>query len=165
MVDTSGGQHHGMEMTSALGRVTASEPIVVAIDHPSLFGLVQPFLDALEGGVDGTDTDVVADLLGPAAARFGMMLDGTLVAMATVTADARIAMVALAEHRGRGFGSRLLAHLAEWARQEDVGRLVMPASRRSRRVRMLARRHGWTAVDMGSGRIDLFFDRPARRTG
>lgn len=144
-------------------------PYIVAIAHPSLDRLVDPFADELRseprrfGRLAAANPkpfpSLVAKIVTNDRYRFGAVDDGHLVAMASLAIDGDVAMAVTQSHRGRGIGSMLMVHAVDVADRFGVGRLRMESSRRSTAVAALAVRHGWTVVDIGSGRIDVLHDR------
>ncbi len=150
------------------------EPYIVAVDHPSLFCLVRPFVTELRnesrrfGKVDAANPkpfpSLVRRVVDPARTRFGVMTEHGLVAMASLSLDGEISMAVAADHRGNGHGTKLLIHVIQVAEQSEFGRVFMTSSRRSRPISRLGTRLGWTPVDITPGRLDLFLDLPRRQS-
>ncbi|WP_420451314.1 GNAT family N-acetyltransferase [Ilumatobacter sp.] len=146
---------------------------IVAIAHPSLVDLVDPFVDSIrrERRSFGRSATIkpfpslVRDVADPARTRFGTVDGGRLVAMASMAADGDLAMIVDADRRGEGIGTAMMTRAIEAATVAGIGRLRMRSSHRSRPVAALAESHGWTVVDMGRGRIELFLDVARRGVG
>ena len=149
-------------------------PYLVAIDHPSLFELVGPFVDDLRcesrrfGRVDAANPkpfpSLVRKVTDPARVRFGVMSDHGLVGMVSLSVDGEVAMAVAAEHRGLGYGSNMLEHVIRVAEQAGFGRMFMTSRQRSRPISRLGDRLGWTTIETAPGRLDLFLDLPRRRS-
>lgn len=148
---------------------------VVAIGHPSLQSLVDPFVDTLRGetrrfgraGICNPKPfpSLIRKVADPERRRFGMMEDRELVGMASLAPDGEVAMAIAASHRGRGIGTRLLQHVALTAERDGYTRLLMDSTRRSRPIAMLGDRFGWTSFDLPHGRVEMSLQLPSRATG
>lgn len=147
---------------------------IVAVDHPSLLSLVEPFVDALRqesrrfGRVDAANPkpfpSLVRKVTDPTRTRFGVMTEHGLVAMASLSDDGEISMAVAAPHRSAGHGTMLLVHVIQFAEQDAFGRVFMTSSRRSRPISRLGDRLGWTTLDVAPGRLELLLDLPRRKT-
>ena len=99
--------------------------LVTAVDHPSLAGTLQRFLDELrsERGCSGrgaargrTPFPELIDRLGaPKMMRLGVMHDRRLIAVAAVDNQGAVALAVVAEFRRRGIANELAQVLAERA--------------------------------------------------
>ena len=150
-------------------------PYVVAIDHPSLQLLVDPFVDGLRSESRRFDRrgranpkpfpSLVRKVTDRQRRRFGVIEPERLVAMASLSRDGEVAVAVLANRRGRGLGSMLLSNVVERAGALGYRRLVMESSRRSRPVAALGARFGWKSFEIGLGRVELVLDLRHSRTG
>jgi GNAT superfamily N-acetyltransferase len=141
---------------------------IAAIDHPSLYGQIQPFVDGLRaesrrfGAADRCNPkpfpSLVRKVSDPQRLRFGAMLDGRLVGMCSLSRDGEVAVVLDHDHRGQGHGTLLLSHVIQTATKLSFPRLVMETSRRSRPVSRLSERFGWTSIERGHGRVELILN-------
>lgn len=149
-------------------------PYIVAIDHPSLMHLVDPFIDELRqesrgfGRIDAANPKPFPSLVRRVTdrdrIRFGTMTDDGLAGMASLSRDGEISLAIAAPHRNLGHGTKLLVHVVQVAERAGFGRVHMISSRRSRPVTRLADRFGWTVVDSSRGRLDLILDLPRRQS-
>jgi GNAT superfamily N-acetyltransferase len=146
----------------------AGAVLVVALDHPSLDGRVAAFTDALraerrrfEPGASA-DPEPFPSLLvkieDPRSLRIGVLADGRLIGAAAIAADGEVAIAVAPDRRGRGVGRLLLGAALERAARDGFARLHLLTSRRSKPVVALGDALGWTAVDTGGGRVELFVD-------
>ena len=103
---------------------------------------------------------LVRKVTDPRRVRFGVMTEHGLVAMASLSHDGEISMAVAAEHRGLGFGTKLLTHVIQVAEHAEFGRIFMTTSRRGGPIPHLGQRLGWTVVEVSAGRLDLFLDLP-----
>ena len=150
-------------------------PYVVAIDHPSLQLMVGPFVERLRGESRRFDRrsasnpkpfpSLVRKVSDNTRHRFGVVENGALIGMASLSRDGEVAMAVAAHRRGRGIGTMLLDHVVRRAQLIGLRRLVMESSRRSKPVAALGGRFGWTAYELGRGRVELVLDLRDRRTG
>lgn len=150
-------------------------PYVVAIAHPSLQMLVDPFVDGLRaetrrfkspGGSDPKPSSQITDKLADRRSRrFGVIENETLIGIASLSHDGEVSIAVAAEHRGRGVGTMLLRHLIERATLLGHQRLVMEPNRRSAPVAALTERLGWVGFDMGGGRVELILELDQRHIG
>lgn len=148
-------------------------PYVVAINHPSLISLVQPFVDELRqesrrfGGADAANPkpfpSLVRSVVDPTRHRFGVMTDVGLVGMASLSGDGEISIAVAKPHRGVGHGTLLLASMIGVAERAEFARLSMTSNRGSRPIERLGDRLGWTVTSARSGTIELILDLPRRR--
>ena len=144
------------------------EPYLVAISHPSLERAVLPFLEAIGserrrfGRLASCDPkpfpSLVRKIVDPERIRFGVVVDGRVVGMASIAHDGELSMAVAADQRGHGIGTMLMERAIEVAAVRGMGCLRMSSSHRSRPVAALAARHGWTVVDLGRGRLELLLD-------
>lgn len=148
---------------------------VVAIAHPSLSCLVAPFVDTLRNETRRFDRagignpkpfpSLIRKVTDPHRRQFGVMTGGELVGMASLAADGEVAIAIASTHRGRGFGTGLLQHLAVTAERDGYTRLLMESSRRSRPIAQLGDKFGWTSFDLPHGRVEMTLQLPTRATG
>lgn len=153
--------------------MSAMPPFIVAIDHPSLISPVGTFVEELRlesrrfGRADAANPkpfpSLVRKVTDADRVRFGVMAEQRVIAMVSLSSGGEISMAVAASHRGRGHGTRLLTHIVGVAEAAGFGRVFMTSSRRSRPISRLGDRHGWTAVDVTPGRLDLILDLPRRR--
>lgn len=149
-------------------------PYIVAIDHPSLMHLVDPFIEELRqesrgfGRIDAANPKPFPSLVRKVTARdrirFGTMTENGLVGMASLSRDGEISMTIAAPHRSCGHGTNLLVHVVQVAERAGYGRVHMTSSRRSRPVSRLGDRFGWTVVDSAHGRLELILELPRRQS-
>ncbi len=107
----------------------AASPLVIAVDHPSLDGALQTFLDELraEVGCAGrgptaarTPSPDLIDRLGaPRTMRLGVISGGRLLAVASVTNDGSVALAVVRDHRRRGIANELMEVVS--ARASAIG--------------------------------------------
>lgn len=146
---------------------------VVAINHPSLVCLVQPFVEELRresrrfGGADATNPkpfpSLVRSVVDPSRHRFGVMTAEGLVGMASLSAGGEISMAIAQPHRGAGHGTLLLASVIAVAERAEFASVTMTANQRSRPIERLGQRLGWTVVNAERGTVELVLDLPRRR--
>ncbi len=144
---------------------TCEQPTLVALDHPSLVGIIDEFAGELRDeqrffGPSSTPKPgrrLIERLTSPSDLRTGSMFDGRLVAMSRVGDDGVLDIVVVADWRGRGVGHVLLRHTLERAARIGHERIVLRSSRRSAAVAALGRAIGAVTVDRGQGRIDVVF--------
>ena len=106
-------------------RVLPDQFLVIAVDHPSLAGTLEVFLDDLrsERGCTGhgaargrTPFPELIDRLGaPKMMRLGVMHDRRLIAVAAVDNRGAVALAVAPEFRRRGIANELAQVLAERA--------------------------------------------------
>jgi GNAT superfamily N-acetyltransferase len=99
-------------------RVTPEQQLIIAVEHPSLHGLLGTFLDELrnERGCNRVGPNrgrspypELIDRLGaPAMMRLGVMQDGRLIAVAAVDNDGAVALAVAAPFRRRGVANDLI---------------------------------------------------------
>ena len=150
-------------------------PYVVAIDHPSLHRLVEPFVETLRAESRRFDRgsasnpkpfpSVVRKVTDPRSLRFGVMQDGRLLGMGALSSHGEVTMAMAEPHRGKGFGTMLFAHIVETAEKRQYGRLTMESNQRSAPITALGERFGWSAFEAGRGRLELILELPRRRAG
>jgi len=96
----------------------AAANLVIAVDHPSLDGALQTFLQELrsEIGCAGRgptaartpSTDLIDRLAAPKTMRLGVIVGGRLVAVASVDNEGSVALAVAREHRRRGIANELM---------------------------------------------------------
>ena len=97
----------------------AAPHLVIAVDHPSLDGALQTFLDELraESGCSGRGpssgrtppTELIDRLGAPRTMRLGIVAGGRLVAVASVDNDGSVGVLAVArDQQRRGFANELM---------------------------------------------------------
>lgn len=99
--------------------------LVIAVDHPSLYGTLGRFLDELraEPGCQGEgpgrgrrpSPELIEQLGAPKMMRLGVMQSRRLIAVAAVDNHGAVALAVVAEFRRRGIANELVAVLAERA--------------------------------------------------
>lgn len=149
-------------------------PYIVAIDHPSLISLVGSFVDDLRhesrrfGRVDAANPkpfpSLVRRVTDPSRTRFGVMTENALVAMVSLSHVGEISIAVAESHRGLGYGTMMLTHVIHAAEEAEFGRVSMTSSRRSRPIRRLGDRLGWTAVEVAPGRVEFILELPRRQS-
>ncbi len=142
--------------------------LVVALDHPSLDGQVTRFTDGLRAerrrfGPRASANpkpfpSLLAKIADPRSLRIGALADGQLIGVAAIAEDGEVAIAVAPDRRGRGVGRHLLGAAVERAARDGFTRLHLLTSRRSRPVVALGASLGWTTVDTGGGRVELFVD-------
>lgn len=147
-------------------------PYVVAINHPSLVSLVQPFVDELRqesrrfGGADAANPkpfpSLVRRVVDPSRHRFGVMTDEGLVGMASLSQGGEISMAVTQFHRSFGHGTMLLTAVISVAERAEFARVSMTSNRRSEPIERLGYRLGWTVTNVEQGTIELVLDLPRR---
>ncbi len=103
--------------------------LVIAVDHPSLDGALQTFLDELraEVGCAGrgpaaarTPSPELIDRLGaPRTMRLGVISGSRLVAVAAVSNDGSVALAVVRDQRRRGIANELMEVVS--ARASAIG--------------------------------------------
>jgi len=149
--------------------------LVVAVDHPSLQHLVPPFVETLRRerrhfGRAGRANpkpfpSLVRRITDPQRRRFGVMLHGNLIGMASLADDGDVAIAIDASHRNMGHGGRLLEHVVRTAARDGYHHLTMASSQRSRPIACLGGRSGWTTQLTAPGRLEMFLPLDGRLTG
>jgi GNAT superfamily N-acetyltransferase len=144
------------------------EPLIVALDHPSLDGLVATFMAELrsEARRFGPRSmrspkpfpSLIDKLERGAPVRLAAVHDGRVIGVATVSDVGEIAVAVVGDRRRCGVGRSLIAAAIDRARMSGHGRLVLYSSRRSAAMTSLASQLGWIVVDQGRGRLDLIID-------
>ena len=96
----------------------AAAHLVIAVDHPSLDGALQTFLEELrsELGCSGrgptparTPSNELIDRLGaPRTMRLGVIAGRRLVAVASVDNEGSVALAVVRDHRRRGIANELM---------------------------------------------------------
>ncbi len=99
--------------------------LVIAVDHPSLHGSLNQFLDELraERGCEGRGPSrgripfpALIDRLGaPRMMRLGVTLSDRLIAVVAVDNDGAVALAVVEEFRRRGIANELMAIVTERA--------------------------------------------------
>ncbi len=107
----------------------AAPHLVIAVDHPSLDGALQTFLDELraESGCSGRGpssgrtppTELIDRLGAPRTMRLGIVAGGRLVAVASVDNDGSVALAVARDQRRRGFANELMEVVS--ARASAIG--------------------------------------------
>jgi len=107
----------------------AAPHLVIAVDHPSLDGALQTFLDELrsESGRTGRgpssgrtpSTELIDRLGAPRTMRLGIVAGGRLVAVASVDNDGSVALAVARDQRRRGFANELMEVVS--ARASAIG--------------------------------------------
>ena len=163
-------RHPGRRRSSPM----ATQPVtVVAADHPSLDGAVQAFVDALEPttcppGGEGHRRRAAHWDAGRAGDGFRVAAieDTRIVGLAQVDAAGVLDVVVASDRRDLGIGTALVGQVVARARQSGYDRLVLPGSRRSRRVVEFARQHRSVLVRHRDRRLELVLHlSPLGRTG
>ena len=105
--------------------MTPHEQLIIAVEHPSLHGLLGTFLDELrsEGGCGRPGPgrartpypELIERLGAPAMMRLGVLHDGRLIAVGAVDNDGAVALAVAAEFRRRGIANDLIDVLTERA--------------------------------------------------
>jgi GNAT superfamily N-acetyltransferase len=141
--------------------------VVVAADHPSFVDARSQFIDGLraEQRWFGRAASVgpkpfpslIARLLQTDCIRLAAVVDGQIIAMASVSRDGEASVAVAAPSRGSGVATELMRAIAERARMAGHSKIFIRSSRRSRATTTLGSELGGTVVDMGRGRIDLIF--------
>jgi len=141
-------------------------PIVIAaVDHPSLAGHVDRFLD---------DLRAESRYFGPRAAhnpkpfpslieavahtegfRFAAVECGRIVGLARVDHHGELFVAVVAERRKMGIGSALCEASLQHAGQLGIATIVLRSTQRSTAARRLGARLGCVSVDRGHGRVEL----------
>lgn len=93
-------------------------PLVTAVDHPSLRGAFEVFLDELRderGCADHrasrartSSAGLIERLAAGRTMRLGMMAGARLIAVATVDNDGAVALAVVPDHRRRGIANELM---------------------------------------------------------
>ncbi len=107
----------------------AAPHLVIAVDHPSLDGALQTFLDELrtEWGCTGRgptpartpSSELIDRLAAPKTMRLGVIAGGRLVAVASVDNDGSVALAVARDHRRRGIANELMEVVS--ARASAIG--------------------------------------------
>jgi ribosomal protein S18 acetylase RimI-like enzyme len=110
---------------SIIAGVTPEQQLIIAVEHPSLHGLLGVFLEELrnERGCNRVGPNrgrspypELIDRLGaPAMMRLGVLHGGRLIAVAAVDNDGAVALAVSAEFRRRGIANDLIDVLTERA--------------------------------------------------
>ncbi len=147
--------------------VVSPVPLIVAADHPSLFGAGDRFVEDLHGehryverSGSSTPTPVpslVDKLMNRGAIRSAAVVDGRIVAMASVHDDGETCVAVVPDWRGHGLASALMRAVSDQARRGGHSRIFIPSSHRSRAAEALGDALAATVVDTGRGRVDLIF--------
>lgn len=105
--------------------MTPDQQLIIAVEHPSLTGLLGTFLQELRtergchrrGSSRGrTPSPELIDRLGaPAMMRLGVLRSGRLIAVAAVDNDGAVALAVVEEFRRRGVANELVAVVVERA--------------------------------------------------
>jgi GNAT superfamily N-acetyltransferase len=108
-----------------IARVTPEQQLIIAVEHPSLHGVLGTFLDELrsERGCNRAGSNrgrspypELIDRLGaPAMMRLGVLHDGRLIAVAAVDNDGAVALAVSAPFRRRGVANDLIDVLTDRA--------------------------------------------------
>ena len=107
----------------------AAPHLVIAVDHPSLDGALQTFLDELraEVGCAGRgptaarvpSPELIDRLAAPRTMRLGVISSSRLVAVASVGNDGSVALAVVRDHRRRGIANELMEVVS--ARASAIG--------------------------------------------
>jgi len=107
----------------------AAANLVIAVDHPSLDGALQTFLQELRSEIGCTgrgptpartpSTDLIDRLGASKTMRLGVMVGGRLVAVASVDNEGSVALAVAREHRRRGVANELMEVVS--ARASAIG--------------------------------------------
>jgi GNAT superfamily N-acetyltransferase len=145
-----------------------STSLLVAVDHPSLDGQVEAFLAELRGetrrfGPHAMHSpkpfpSLLRKLDTRSATRLAAIETGRIVGMVAVAPAGDVAVAVVADRRDNGIGRALIAAAMDRARASGHGRLRLATSQRSAAMTALAASHGWIAVDLGRGKVDLIID-------
>lgn len=142
---------------------------VVSADHPSLDDDVAAFAAALRaepryfGPRSSANPKPTRSLIDRVCSRgdgvaVAALDEGAVVGLARVDDAGEVLIAVRPDQRGTGVGTALAATLVERARAAGYTRLVLRSSRRSRAATALGRTMGFTVVDVGRGRVELFLD-------
>ena len=102
-----------------------AEMLITAVDHPSLAGRFDGFLDELRterrcsgpgSSMSRTPSPAIIDqLTTPRVMRLGVVVAGRLVAVAAVDNDGAVALAVVQEYRRRGVANELMRVVTERA--------------------------------------------------
>ncbi len=118
------------------------QPLVIAVDHPSLDGTLGVFLETLraERGCKGHGPsrgriplpELIERLRAPKTMRLGVLHERRLIALAAVDTEGALALAVVQEFRRRGIANELVAVVTERARMlgyHPVHRFTAPHAR------------------------------------
>jgi hypothetical protein len=98
---------------------------IIAVDHPSLYGKLDAFVDELRAerhcagrgaSMSRTPSPALIDqLVAPRTLRLGAMVDGRLIAVAAVDNDGCVALAVVHEYRRRGIANSLMQVVSDRA--------------------------------------------------
>jgi GNAT superfamily N-acetyltransferase len=139
--------------------------VIAAVNHPSLAGHVELFLDDLraESRYFGPRAahnpkpfpSLIEAVAGGEGFRFAAVECGRVIGLARVDQHAELFVAVVAERRNMGVGSALCEASLQHAGQLGIDTVVIRSTRRSTAVRRLGARLGCVTVDRGHGRVEL----------
>jgi len=139
--------------------------VIAAVDHPSLAGYVERFLEDLraESRYFGPRAarnpkpfpSLIEAVAGSEGFRLAAVECGRIVGLARVDLGAELFVAVVAERRNMGIGTALCEASLQHAGQLGIATIVLRSTQRSTATRRLGARLGCVTVDRGHGRVEL----------